>query len=173
MRTGVRIIIVRELGVSHQAPRWLFSGGTFIQPFFCEDGREVIHMEAVAHTRAHWHALSLRDVSIAVVVSGDSIVEDAGGYDFSAFAEAHDFVTILCFSAVSVVHISFTLPNKLLEPTAGVPSVSDSICCRKSLVFAAVVQRVVPPCSSVVKTVQIWPFSSFPQLTLNYLQHCI
>ena len=102
----------------HQAPRWLFSGGAFIQPFFREDGREVIHMEAVAHTRTHWHALRLRDVAVAVVVTGDSIVEDTGRDDFAAFSDAHDFVTILCFSAVSVVHVllSFEPPNNRMEP---------------------------------------------------------
>ena len=76
-------------------------------------------MEAVAHTRAHWHALSLSDVAVAVVVAGDSIVEDTRRDDFAAFADAHDFVTILCFSAVSVVHLfvfRFCALTSLLEP---------------------------------------------------------
>ena len=101
--------VVRRL--SHSTARWLFSGGTFIQPLFREDGRDIIHMETVAQAR-----LGVRDdcnAAVAVVIPRDRAVQDTKARDgcsrwFSVspidFLEAHDFVTVLCFSAVSVVH---------------------------------------------------------------------
>jgi len=82
----------------------LFSGGAFIQSLFREHGRDIIHMETVAQVSTRRELDGCRHAAVAVVVTRDSIVEDTGRDDFAAFADAHDFVTILCFSAISVVH---------------------------------------------------------------------
>ena len=66
-------------------------------------------MQAVTHTRSSLLRLDWRDVAVAVVVSRSRIVEDSDRCDgWSVHLELDHLVTVLCFSAVSVVH-SFVL----------------------------------------------------------------
>ena len=62
-------------------------------------------MQAVTHARASRLLLDGRDVPVAVVVSRSRIVEDSDRCDCRAVhLELDHLVTVLCFSAVSVVH---------------------------------------------------------------------
>lgn len=66
-------------------------------------------MQAVAQARTSWLLLRRRDVAVAVVVSGSRIVEDSDRLNDRPIHLHLDYlVTVLCFSAVSVVH-SFVL----------------------------------------------------------------
>lgn len=81
---------------------WLFALGPLGQSLFSENRGDVVNMQAIAHTRAgvvcQW-----RDAAIAIIVSGHRRMKDAEGDDFAAF-QLYDFVTILCFSAISIMH---------------------------------------------------------------------
>lgn len=60
-------------------------------------------MDAIAHAGVVDSRLDHGDVAVAVVVARRRAVQDAKGFDLSTL-EADDFVTVLCFSSVSIVH---------------------------------------------------------------------
>ncbi len=63
-------------------------------------------MQAVTHARSSRLWLDWRDEAVAVVVSRSRIVEDSDRYDgWSVRLELDHLVTVLCFPAVSVVHM--------------------------------------------------------------------
>lgn len=65
-------------------------------------------MQAINHTGILLCVLNYSDVSVAIVVSRNCAVQHSKGNDFSAF-KLHNFVTILCFTAISVVHMLLLL----------------------------------------------------------------
>lgn len=85
-------------------------------------------METVAYTRADDDGRALRAIAgddqltIAVVVTGDCILELAAGEDFTAGCFQLDYlVAVLCFSAVSVVHTFYRSLTSRWRTTAGAP----------------------------------------------------
>lgn len=71
-------------------------------------------MQAVTQTRSGWLLLRRGDVAVAVVVSRSRIVEDSDRLDDRPIHLHLDYlVTVLCFSAVSVVHMFFVVRRAL------------------------------------------------------------
>lgn len=77
-------------------------------------------MQAVTHARASRLRLDGRDVAVAVVVSRRRIVEDADRCDDRAVHLELDYlVTVLRFSAISVVHLICSFVVVAPEPPHG------------------------------------------------------
>ena len=93
----------------------LFSSGTFIQPRFRKDGSEIVHMETVTQTRtdydgwALWAIAGYHQFAVAVVVASDCVLQLSAGGNLAARRFQLDYlVSVLCFSAVSIVHFIFS-----------------------------------------------------------------
>jgi hypothetical protein len=84
-----------------------FSGWSLIETLLGQDCRKVVDVQAVTHTGDFIGLLNHRDVPIAVVIAGSRGVKNPKGFCLAVSAQFHNFVTVLCFSSISVVHISF------------------------------------------------------------------
>ena len=76
---------------------------TFIQALFGQECRDVVDMDAVTHTSVLVRRLHNRDVSVAIIVARCRAMQDSECFDFPT-VKADDFVSVFCFSSVSVVH---------------------------------------------------------------------
>jgi hypothetical protein len=83
----------------------LLPGRAFIETLIREDFREVIDVQAVAQAGADVSS-DRGDLAVAIVVAGSRAMQHADGFDLAS-VQLDDFVAILCFSSVSVVHDLF------------------------------------------------------------------
>jgi hypothetical protein len=86
----------------------LFTFRAPIQPFFFQELCEVVNVDAVAQARIFFGRLNNSDATVAVIVSRYSAIKQAEGFDFAFSGEFHDFVAVLGFSSVSVMHVNFS-----------------------------------------------------------------
>jgi len=69
-------------------------------------------VQTVAQASTDDSGVNWSDTAIAVIVAWDCVVEDADSCDLAAVeTEADDRVSVLCFSAVSVVHKLVCTPD--------------------------------------------------------------
>ena len=88
---------------SFPAVRPSLSGRSLVESLLCEQRRNVIDVETVAHAGSCLRGLHHGNVAVAVIVVRCRAVQDAERIDFAAVL-GDDLVSVLCFSAVSVVH---------------------------------------------------------------------
>jgi hypothetical protein len=82
----------------------LLSSRPFIESFFLEHFCDVVNVQTVAQASAGDLCLNRGDVAVAVVIPGLRVIEHANGSDLSAVGQLNDFVAVLCFTSVSIVH---------------------------------------------------------------------
>lgn len=84
----------------------LFAFWALGQPFFSQNRRKVVHMEAIDHAGIFIGALDDGNTSIAIVVSSHRRMQNPEGFNVTA-VQSDYFISILCFSSISVVHMFF------------------------------------------------------------------
>ena len=62
-------------------------------------------MQAIAHAGTHYAGLNRSNRAIAVIVAWSGVVEHAEGVNLTFVTDGDDYVSVLSFSAVSVVHM--------------------------------------------------------------------
>ena len=75
-----------------------------VQAGLCQNFRHIINMEAIAHTGIIIVRLYNSDVTVTKIITGNCAIEDSIGNYFPSI-QLHNFVTILCFFPISIVHL--------------------------------------------------------------------
>lgn len=98
-----RVFVLKHDGKVHGSE--LLTDRTLVQTLLDQNRSEVVDVQTVAHAGAGLlHGNS--NTAVAVIITGRSVVEDAKRDELGRAArrELDNFIAVLCFSAVTIVH---------------------------------------------------------------------